>query len=774
MMSVRRNDIVIALFWHPRAAWNDGTRRPGIEPGDADTDRPTPVFAAPDRFAGHACASMGLSVPTISTYGSPNQPAAEEGWPAPAVNATRIDLACAFYVSTGADSALDALKAWFELYGVAPPRGLPHQQPAPKPLPPSGIFRGDRLPDWADAADKGGRWTAPTRRQWTDELEWSMQAYLTTLWDDAMTEWRVFHGGPPVMRRTGAFAHYLFDCVTTAKLTDDAAVRKRLDDRAARVARTHDGPVPVAGDFGFLYGDPVSHIGALDTQLIGLLGSQDADGGWRYRTRVEQGGVFKGRDYAGLGHDGYEANGLVARNAWTLLRGHRLTGDKRLLDAGLKALRYMEKFRVPRAAQVWEVLAHAPDILAAADACQAYVEGYKATADQRWLDRAVYWAWAGIPFVYQWGVDDFRWMRYASIPIFGSTWWTCTWYGRPVQWNGLRLAFALAELSELDQSFPWMTVANGITISALYQQGFDPENTENYALWPDVYNAVSGQRVEWNFAPRGIILNLHKLMGFEPVPRTLVLETGDAKTPIRVSGCARFVSGSYQKDSRTVAVGLEDSAPLNGRILIAGVAEPGEVQYTGRELRRVEGNPAEPGTWCYDGETNAVVAFPPPSGKGELRLIGVRPVPSGFTPEERKSIDFNFNGSAEGWRRAHDMSVFTARREVLHIETSGGDPYMVRGTCAIDGNSVRTIRVRMAASAGTGAQFFWTTAGEPGMAEDKRLNAEIVADGQFHDVVFPVGTHPKWRGQTITSIRLDPVAGADRAVVRIDSIRGEQ
>lgn len=774
MMSVRRKDVVTALFWHPRATWNNGTRRADLEPGDADTDRPTPVFAAPDRFAGHACASMGLSVPTISTYGKPNQPAAEQGWPAPGVNATRIDLSCAFYVSAGADSALDALKAWFELYGIAPPRTLPQQKALAPPLPPSTLFRGPGLPAWAEAAAPDGRWTPPTRPQWTDELEWSMQAYLGTLWDDDMTEWRVFHGGPPVQRRTGAFAHYLYDCVTTAKLTDDTALRKKLDDLSARVVRTHDGPLPVAGDFGFLYADPLSHIHALDTQVVSLMKTQDTDGGWRYHTRVEQGGVFKGRDYAGLGHDGYEANGLVARNAWTLLQGYRLTGDKRLLEAGLKALRYMEKFRVPRAAQVWEVVAHAPDILAAADACQAYIEGYKATGDKRLLERAVYWAWAGIPFVYQWGIEDFRWMRYGSIPIFGSTWWTCTWFGRPVQWNGLRLAFALAELNELDQSFPWMTVANGITISALYQQGFDPENTENYALWPDVYDAVSGQRIEWNFAPRGIILNLHKLMGFEPVPRTRVLETGNPETPIRVSGCARFLAGSYQKDSRTAVVLVEDCIPLNGRILVAGVTEPESVRYAERELRRVEGNPEEPGTWCYDAEVRAAVAFPPPSGKSELRVLGVRPVASGFTPEERTSIDFSFNGSAEGWKRAHDMSVFSARRDVLHIETNGIDPYMIRGTCAIDGNTVRSIRVRMAATAGTGAQFFWTTAKEPAMAEDRRVDTDMTADGEFHDVVFAVGTHPKWRGQTITSIRLDPVAGADKATVKIDSIQGEE
>ena len=64
----------------------------------------------------------------------------------------------------------------------------------------------------------------------------------------------------------------------------------------------------------------------------------------------------------------------------------------------------MEQFRVPRAAQVWEVPVHTPDILAAADAVDAYVEAYRFSRDPRWLRDAVTWARRGLPFVYFW--DD--------------------------------------------------------------------------------------------------------------------------------------------------------------------------------------------------------------------------------------------------------------------------------------------------------------------------------------------------------------------------------
>ncbi|MBT3374371.1 MAG: hypothetical protein HN742_17730 [Lentisphaerae bacterium] len=773
MMSVRKDDLVAALLWHPRARWNDGVSRADLEPDESDIDRPTPVFAAPDRFSGHASAAMGLSVPSVGTYAKPNQIAIDTGWPAPGVKVGRIDLSYAFYVETGADSALAALKAWFQVYGVAPPRDLPQMKASRSFARAQSGFRGGELPAWAVAANTAGTWLEPSREQWIDELEWSMQGYLKTLWDDEMKEWRIHHGGPPIKRREGAYPNFLYDVVTTAKLTDDPVLKRALEAQAEAVVKAHNGPLPTALDFGCLYADPLARFRGLDSQLVGLLRSQGEDGGWCYKTRIEQGGTFKGRDYAGLAHDGFEANGLVARKAWSLLRGYRLSGEPKLLAAGLKALTYMEKFRVPRAAQVWEVIGHAPDILAAADACEAYLEAYGATGDKAHLERAIYWGWAGLSFVYQWGVDGYPWLRYGSIPIFGSTWWTCTWFGRPVQWNGMRYANALLQLAEHDDSFPWETVAKGILISGLYQQGFDPENEENYALWPDVYNAVTGNRVEWNFAPRRMVDLIQKFLGYTPEPRTLRLEAGDGAPPIIVNGCARFVDGGYDSEKQTVSVVFEDGAPLNGRVVIVGVTEPKRVSCNGRPLDRAE-HTELPGTWTYSVDVRALVAFPRPVTKGELRLVGVRSVANGLSPGECKRIAFEFAQTAQGWTRANHITVFAVRNGMLDVDVIGGDPYMVRGNCAVDGDSVSHIRVRMSASAGSGTQFFWGTAENPGMSEDRRVDGTLVADGQFHETVFDVGAHPQWRGNTITAIRLDPMSGADTGQVKIDWIRGEK
>jgi len=188
----------------------------------------------------------------------------------------------------------------------------------------------------------------------------------------------------------------------------------------------------------------------------------------------------------------------------------------------------------------------------------------------------------------------------------------------------------------------------------------------------------------------------------------------------------------------------------------------------------VQGNPAKPGEWSYDPETKTVVAFPEPAGTVELRVVGIQPVEPGFTPGEKTTLKFEFESTLEGWQRQHDIAVFDQRGGMVYLEADGGDPYMGRSFCRIPGDSADRIRVRLASTAGTGIQFFWTIDGEPNMAEDKRIDVPMTADNQFHEIVIPVGDHPKWRGQTITAIRLDPMAGAPKATVRIDWIRGEK
>ena len=157
---------------------------------------------------------MALLMPTVPEYVPVNETVAEKPWPAEGLRARTIRLLSAIYVNPDSDTVLDAMRAWFDVYGIVSPRSLPHTKLRRLEVsyPISG-FRGYGLPAWAKAADRKGRWLEgePTRQQWIDEIEWSSQAYLTTLWDEEKKGWLSYKGGPQVHRRVGPHSGYLYD-----------------------------------------------------------------------------------------------------------------------------------------------------------------------------------------------------------------------------------------------------------------------------------------------------------------------------------------------------------------------------------------------------------------------------------------------------------------------------------------------------------------------------------------------------------------------------------
>src|SRR5262249_27524339 len=148
------------------------------------------------------------------------------------------------------------------------------------------------------------------------------------------------------------------------------------------------------------------------------------------------------------GQAGDSVLGICAPRAMTLLRYARITDETNALAAGERALAFMERFRVPRGAQTWECPMYEPDILAAAYAVRAYHDAYLVTGDARWLHDAVSWAESGLPFVYLWSLPDKPMMLGATIPVFGSTHYTHSWLGMPVQWCGLVYAYHVQHLAQ--------------------------------------------------------------------------------------------------------------------------------------------------------------------------------------------------------------------------------------------------------------------------------------------------------------------------------------
>jgi hypothetical protein len=223
--------------------------------------------------------------------------------------------------------------------------------------------------------------------------------------------------------------------------------------------------------------------------IQGVLERQQADGSFRYDGKY------------GRGHFENTASGICAHPTLELLEYARITGDRNALDAGIRGLEYMRRFRTPRGAQTWEVPLHTPDLLASASLVEAYVCGYELTGNSQYIADARKWALSGLPFVYMWA--RYPIMAYATTPVLGATnWQQPNWIGFPVQWVGGVYAYALVRLANHDDTLDWKKVARGILITAEQMQYPDGPWA---GLLPDAFVLDSQQRVPARINPCALV-----------------------------------------------------------------------------------------------------------------------------------------------------------------------------------------------------------------------------------------------------------------------------
>jgi hypothetical protein len=723
VMGVRTPVATVGLLWDAHQRW-DGTQ-----------NRPQPVYAVPDRFTGAAAHRMGLIAPNVLNGLPENALEAKPGYRLAAHRP--LTLTALLYADPNASDSLAAMDEWFRRFRFDP------VLPAPK------------------GSDRA-------------QIAWSMQAYLKTLWVSPQEGWLPFLGGPGIWRKP-AFQHaHAYDLSQAALILpnhpDAPAWRERVREVLPRIGH------PQGDDLGFAFGDPLPQIGGNAGRAYQLMASQEEDGSWIFDADRRDEGVFVGMDYHLLGTDGGKEVGTVARNAYEILLYARLTGDESAYRAGVKSLEFMRRYSVPRAAQVWEVPFHTPDILAAADAVDAYLEAYRYTCrngqsngDPRWLREAQRWARAGLPFVYVWNAPGKPWMRYGSIPVFGATWFQGSWFGNLVQWNGLRYAYAILKLYEYDREArwggqTWRDIAQGVTRSAMYQQSPLPKNL---ALWPDALHTITNMRADWDFAPRQILKNVYALLERTEEPRTVTI-SAERDRPIRISTGGRIVSARW--NASTLKVETRYHPMETNRIVVAGITRPARVLVNGRALPQLTGTQEADG-WRYD-ETRGLLAMPVAAEKAVVEVRGARPMQM----ESRfgsvvKTLNFSFDRGVEGWIAANDIALLETQQGRLLVRVTGGDPYLQRYLCQIRGSAVREAVIRIRGSGDGGGQLFWTTLNAPDWNEQKSMRFVFPTDGAWHEVAIPVGDHPAWKGQTISALRLDP--GSTRGSrIEIDWIRG--
>jgi hypothetical protein len=708
LMAFSRNNAALALYWDCLQKW------------DGANDRPAAAFASPNFIERQDNHLMGLFLPSVPGWVSSNALEAAAA-PYPFKRQTPLRLEAWIAGVAPARQSIACLPRWFETFGV----------PEPAPIP-----RGD----------------------YVKELEFSTRAFLESLWVDKERQWWTSKGAGDLLSTKGRPPHFAFQLRMAALMTRDASLRQGCNDRAA-LAEKLGGFSPQWDDLGFTWADPVPQLAGLGETAIRLLDAMEPDGSWRFRTRVETSGVFKDMDYSLLGPDRAAEIGTCAHNLYEVLRFARLTGDAGAFEAAEKPLTFIEQFSVPRAAQVWECPVHSPDILAAADAVEAELEAYLCSGDARHLEEAVRWAWTGLPFVYVWNPPGKPVLRYASIAIFGGSWYGGSWIGQPVQWNGLRYAYALLKLADYDHSFPWRRIAEGLTISALYQQ--DSEGP-NVALWPDNFSALDWSKCPWVFEPGLISKNIYKLLGRDIEPATTTVGTGDQRVCITTR--AQVSEAAWKESGLSLRARFAEGE--NSCMLVTGLEKPVRVLLNGSSLpqSRTVG-------WQYVGEQGFLVIRLSGLGPHLLEIQGARRRTGSLLPNQLSVIAFDFAQGLEGWTPASQVEDLRAEAGLLKGLATGSNPYLHRTRLRVNGRLDDKLKVKSQAAAGASIGLYWITEDSPNWAEDKAIRLPFKPGPNFNEYVFDVGRHSLWAGKTITGIRLDPADGGSGGEFAVESIR---
>ncbi len=711
----------LGLLWDVHQKW------------DGRHDRPSVMFASPDQFGrlrgdvvdaqdGDGSHVMGLFLPGVPEWVQPNEREARQ--PYPVSSGQPLRLACQVLVDADATDALAPIDAWLDQHGVPEPAALPH-----------GSYAG--------------------------EIEFSMLGYLKSLWIPEERQWWTTKGGG-ILSGKGRPTAYVADLLVGALLAPTESVREACRARAAELSSLIGGlPRIDVQRFGTRFDLSLANSGP----IARLLRSRNADGMWAFDADQIGHGPFEGVDYRDLGpHQAVEL-GTTAAHAYQVLRYARIMGDQKIYTLMVPTLERMAQFRVPRAAQVWEVPVHTPDILAASNALDAFIEAYRLSGDARWLHEAVLQARRGLPFVYLWDDPAQPYLVGASIPVFGATWYQGSWFGRPVQWNGLCYANSLLRLAEYDDSRDWRKLAEVIIRSAIHQQA---QAGDDAALWPDNISAINGEKCPWVFAPRQIIQNILKLIGRDEDPATWIVRRGDDR--LHITSTARVASAEWRDDELAFSAAFPDGE--QGCVLVANVTRPSAVTIDGAAVaERGDVETASGAGWRYDSPNGFLTIRVPHSGPVSIHVAGAAFRAVARLPEVVHEIDFDFHDSVAGWLEANDVLGLTCSDGLLHGKITGPDPYIVRTMLEVPADSCRAIELRIRLTDGRNGQLFWTTDDSPSFDEAKSVPLPLVADGQFHTLTVDLSRHPLWTG-LITALRIDTGGGARTGEFAIDYVKG--
>jgi hypothetical protein len=582
LMAVQGDSVLIALLWDMHQQWAPGQSKPAAR------------FLAPDLRLGYGFIHMSLFAPGVGEYVDENN--YEAHTPFPLQQGQQIQLTGQLVLDSkaryGPDSIvhgphrsgllLEAMRHWFDAYGMSEPSEPP--------------------------------------RDWDAQRALCRTAYLDTLWQESPPAWRAYPHAEARLE-IGVIPLLYADMALGMHRATQGELERRIGSVLGRALREHDpaffasrdGGSPMWGTLPYVYGYVPEAYKRLAVE------------GRAWISRRENGRMVwypPDRKHRILGVPGAHTLGQPSFPVYYALRNARITGDPDLAKEALDAIKQFDLYEIPRGAAMWECPQFQPGMLAAGQAVNALCEAYMLTGEGQYMDRARFWAMTGLPFVYFWQMDGYPTMLYNVVSDFGSTHFTHSWLGMPVVWCGLDYALALQKLAEFDTSFPWRTIAKGITHSAMWQQYTDGPSKGCY---PDSWDMVKNQPNPVDIQPSLIMANSFALAGRSPELQFVRLAR-DSAPPVMINSAADSLEVSGKADE-TVVMKLSGGYGPATHTTLAPVEEPAEVHGVScRASSSEELLGAETG-WLYE---------------RDLRLLAIKTRP--FEEETVVSVRWNRGG----------------------------------------------------------------------------------------------------------------------------------
>ncbi|HQK93966.1 MAG TPA: hypothetical protein PLD23_10705 [Armatimonadota bacterium] len=565
-VEIRPGGPLMGIAWDPRQRW------------DGEHMAPAAVFSSPDQLDYQDNHLMHLALPSVPAMMPRNERRLAEPMRVP--EGTELSLSQRVFAGRFEPDA-SAVLAWYDsAIGYPEAEGWP--------------------------------------RSFEDEMALSRHAFLVTVWDEATRKSRHVVGWDAA--NSPGFATLL---LTDGRAVTQGEAARQVLDRAELIGRQtleQDGPSGLTSSASchIMGGEFPYHWGQLPAALVGLrnaaraaMARQEADGGW---------GFYPDEKHATLGEPGTKTAGIAAPQALQIAKWAAISGDPECEAALRRAVDFLRAQAVPRGAQGWECPILQPDVLASAYAVRACVWAYMALGDPDYIEEAQRWARTGLAFQYAWDDGAHPGMRYASIPVFGSTFHTHSWIGLPVQWCGLVYAYSLQELCRIAPDDLWRRQIEGITVSAMHQQ-WPMDNAELAGTYPDSYGKDFTVRNGVFINPEGIVLNLLAMRGFDPGLRSRAIDLDGAR--LHMTAAAGI---DAKPDDQGVRVTLSRVIGPVAYATIGPVTEPADwrIMAGGRALERKLILAAGDTGWAYDADLG-ILAIGAPSGPDRAVTIEVTP-----------------------------------------------------------------------------------------------------------------------------------------------------